>query len=401
MIYFDNAATTFCHSQVAEALTQFYKTPHGNPSAIHILGFETARLVKEARQYFASSFAVAPEQVIFTASGTEANNLALSGVLRRKIGSKGRPPQGRPPQRSVILSLPIEHASVLRNLEYWGKEGFQVQWLKVDASGKIDLSDLSRKLSPQVILLSTMAVNNEIGTIEPIEEIGRLCKEKDREILFHVDAVQAFGKIPLKFESWGVDLMTLSSHKIHGPVGSGALIIRKGLELEPLFYGGGQEFGWRSGTESAGMIHGFHLAAKIAEMHQKENFDRLYYLKRMFQEGIQKLPYRSKCNSPEGRPPQGCPPQGSSPYILNVSFPGFPSEVLLRMLESEGILTSAGSSCSMKKRKQSAVLSAIGCAEEESKSSIRFSFSPLTEESEIMEALVALPRVLKRLEKMV
>ncbi len=381
IIYFDNAATTFCNPEVAEALTQFYKTPHGNPSAIHILGFETARLVKEARQYFASSFAVAPEQVIFTASGTEANNLALSGVLRRKMGSK----------RSVILSLPIEHASVLRNLEYWGKQGFQVQWLKVDASGKIDLADLSRKLSPKVALLSTMAVNNEIGTIEPIEEIGRLCKEKDREILFHVDAVQAFGKIPLKFESWGVDLMTVSSHKIHGPVGSGALIIRKGLELEPLFYGGGQEFGWRSGTESAGMIHGFHLAAKIAEMHQEENFDRLCCLKRMFQEGIQKLPYRSKCNSPEG----------SSPYILNVSFPGFSSEVMLRMLESEGIVVSAGSSCSMKKRKQSAVLSSIGCTEEEGKSSIRFSFSPLTEESEIIEALDALPRVLKRLEKMV
>lgn len=385
IIYFDNAATTFCIPEVAEALAQFYKTPHGNPSAIHMLGFETARLVKEARHYFASSFAVAPEQVIFTASGTEANNLALSGVLRRKMGSK----------RSVILSLPIEHASVLKNLEYWGKQGFQVQWLKVDASGKIDLDDLSCKLSPQVVLLSTMAVNNEIGTIEPIEEIGRLVKEKDREILFHVDAVQAFGKIPLKFESWGVDLMTLSSHKIHGPVGSGALIIRKGLELEPLFYGGGQEFGWRSGTESVGMIHGFHLAAKIAEKHQKENFDRLSHLKRMFEEGIQKLPYRKKLNSPEG----------SSPYILNVSFLpeilGFSSEVILRMLESEGILTSAGSSCSMKKRKQSVVLSSIGCTEEEGMGAIRFSFSPLTEESEIREALDTLPRVLKRLEKMV
>ncbi len=385
-IYFDNAATTFCLPEVSEALSQFYKTPHGNPSAIHSLGFETAQLVKEARHYFASSFAVAPEQVIFTASGTEANNLALSGVLRKKNGSR----------RPVILSLPIEHASVLRNLEYWGKQGFQIQWLKVDASGKIDLNDLSRKLSSQVVLLSTMAVNNEIGTIEPIEEIGRLVKEKDREILFHVDAVQAFGKIPLKFESWGVDLMTLSSHKIHGPVGSGALIIRKGLELEPLFYGGGQEFGWRSGTESVGMIHGFHLAAKIAERHQKENFDRLSRLKRMFEEGIQKLPYHKKLNSPAGGAPEG-----SSPYILNVSFPGFSSEVMLRMLESEGILTSAGSSCSMKKRKQSVVLSSIGCTEEEGKSSIRFSFSPLTEESEMIETLDALPRVLKRLEKMV
>ena len=385
-IYFDNAATTFCLPEVSEALSQFYKTPHGNPSAIHSLGFETAQLVKEARHYFASSFAVAPEQVIFTASGTEANNLALSGVLRKKNGSR----------RPVILSLPIEHASVLRNLEYWGKQGFQIQWLKVDASGKIDLNDLSRKLSSQVVLLSTMAVNNEIGTIEPIEEIGRLVKEKDREILFHVDAVQAFGKIPLKFESWGVDLMTLSSHKIHGPVGSGALIIRKGLELEPLFYGGGQEFGWRSGTESVGMIHGFHLAAKIAEWHQKENFDRLSRLKRMFEEGIQKLPYHKKLNSPAGGAPEG-----SSPYILNVSFPGFSSEVMLRMLESEVILTSAGSSCSMKKRKQSVVLSSIGCTEEEGKSSIRFSFSPLTEESEMIETLDALPRVLKRLEKMV
>ncbi|MEK7790163.1 MAG: aminotransferase class V-fold PLP-dependent enzyme, partial [Deltaproteobacteria bacterium] len=168
------------------------------------------------------------------------------------------------------------------------------------------------------------------------------------------------------------------------------------LELEPLFYGGGQEFGWRSGTESVGMIHGFHLAAKIAERHQKENFDRLSRLKRMFEEGIQKLPYHKKLNSPAGGAPEG-----SSPYILNVSFPGFSSEVMLRMLESEGILTSAGSSCSMKKRKQSVVLSSIGCTEEEGKSSIRFSFSPLTEESEMIETLDALPRVLKRLEKMV
>lgn len=381
MIYFDNAATTFCAPEVAEALERFYKTPHGNPSALHLLGFESAKIVKEARGYFASSFEVTPEQVVFTSSGTEANNLALSGIFRKRARE----------ERPLILALPIEHSSVLKNLEYWGGHGFEIQWLKIGSDGKIDLSDLSQKLSSKVILVSTMAVNNEIGTIQPIVEIGRLIKEKDPKILFHVDAVQAFGKIPLAFGSWGVDLMTLSSHKIHGPIGCGALILRKGLELEPLFYGGGQEFGLRSGTESVGMIHGFHIAAKLALSRQKESHDRLVRLKKIFQQGIQNLPYRVKVNSPEE----------GSPYILNVSFPGYPSEVMLRMLESEGVWVSAGSSCNMKKRKPSRVLSSIGCTEEEGWSAIRFSFSPLTEESEIAAGLEAVSRTVKRLEKRV
>ena len=379
MIYFDNAATTFCTQKVSEALSHFYRMPHGNPSAVHKLGFESSQILKRAHEFFASYFSVKPEQVIFTASGTEANNLALSGILKKK----------RNEGRNILFISPIEHSSVLKTAEAWGKNGFQIEFLKMNDQGIVDVEDLSKRLNSKVMLVAVMAVNNELGTIEPIPEIGKQIKEKDSQILFHVDAVQAFGKIPIQFKNWDVDLMSLSSHKIHGPVGAGALIVKEGVVLEPILYGGGQEQGIRSGTESVGMIHGFHVAAQEILHHQEASYGRVKNLKEKFKRGIEAFSCQKRFNTPDQ----------SSPYILNVSFVGFPSEVMLRMLEEVGVLTSSGSSCNMKRKRPSSVLSAIGCNEEEQFSAIRFSFSPYTTETEIDQALEGLSQVLKRLEK--
>ena len=377
-IYLDNAATTFCSEKVSGALSAFYAAPHGNPSAAHGLGFEAARLIQSARSFFAEAFGARPEQVIFTAGGTEANNLGISGFLERN----------RKEKRPVILSSPIEHSSVARNLEHWKKGGYDLRYIRVHRDGEIDLDDLKQKLSSEVALVSVMAVNNEIGTIEPIAEIGRLIRTVDPQIIFHVDAVQAFGKLPLKFEAWNIDLLTLSSHKIHGPAGAGALIKSGRVGLEPLVYGGGQEWGLRSGTESAGMIHGFHLAAEEVLSCQRQNHDHVKKLKEIFRKGLERIDFMLKINTPLEK---------SSPYILNVSFPGYPSEVMLRMLEQERILASAGSSCHARSKKGVSVLSAIGCLPREQQSAVRFSLSSRTSESEIQEVLEALPRALRRL----
>ncbi|MBI3017926.1 MAG: cysteine desulfurase, partial [Deltaproteobacteria bacterium] len=304
----------------------------------------------------------------------------LSGLLQ-KIAPK---------EKKIILTTPIEHSSVLMTLETWAKRGFELQFLKVNREGFVDLEDLTQKLSPSVALVSVMAVNNEIGTIQPIEQIGSLLRKRDFRVPFHVDAVQAFGKIPLEFGSWGVNLLSISSHKIHGPIGAGALITDGKMRLEPLLWGGGQEHGLRSGTESIGMIYGFYLAACDILQNQNKSHEAVLALKQKLIEGIRKLPFDVKLNTPKQ----------SSPYILNLSFKGSESEVLLRMLEEEGIFVSPGASCNAKKRKPSHVLKGIGCVDSEIFSALRFSFSPYTKESEIDEALKVLPPILSRLQNL-
>ncbi len=375
MIYLDNAATTFCLPSVAEALGHFYKTPHGNPSALHELGVKSANTLNEAHHFFANHFKVKPEQVVFTASGTEANNLGLSGYLSRKKTGK-------------ILTSPIEHSSILRTLEKWSERGFKLEFLKIDSSGHLNLEDLKLKLTDDVEMISLMAVNNEIATIEDIQKIGSIIKNKNHAIHFHVDAVQAFGKVPLEFSF--IDTLSISSHKIHGPVGAGALIMREGVQLEPLLLGGGQEHGLRSGTESLGMIYAFHCAAKEILSHQLDSFEKTQNLKNKFIEGLKQLPHKIKINSSyEG-----------SPYILNVSFIGIGSEIMLRFLEQEGIYASAGSSCNMKRRRPSHVLKAIGCTEDEAFSAIRFSFSPYTTQEDIEQSMTAISSILSHLKGM-
>ena len=371
-IYLDHAATTFLGENIRTDLMKFYAIPHGNPSAMHRLGFEASQKLGEARRYFATAFCVKPENVIFTAHGTEANNLALSGYLQRK--------------RGVILVSPTEHASVLRVIEKWEKEGCKIKYLKVDKYGLVDTEDFSRQLSSDVVLVSVMAVNNEIGTIQPIAEIGKRIKEKHKKILFHVDAVQAFGKISLEAALSHIDFLTLSSHKIHGPVGAGALILRENILIDPVQYGGGQEFGLRPGTENLAAIYGFYRAAREILDQQKIQFERMTKLHKAFRLRIEALPFPKKINSPID----------GSPYILNVSFIGCPSEVLLRMLEEEKIYVSAGSACNMKKNKPSSVLTAIGCSEKEFFSAIRFSFSPYTKASELEKTVEVLHLVLSR-----
>lgn len=374
-VYLDNAATTFCLKKVSERIMELFSMPHGNPSALHTLGFKSSKLLKESREFFSSHFRIKPEQIIFTSSGTEANNFAISGILEKES------------KRKTLVTTPIEHPSVARVMEHWQTKGFNLSFVQVDASGLVDLNDLAQKITPDVALVSVMAVNNEIGTIEPIQEIGKIIHQKSPETIFHVDSVQAFGKIPLEFDKWRIDLMSMSSHKIHGMIGSGALLMSTRIKLHPLLLGGGQEFGLRSGTENILAISAFKYAAEEILKNQGQAFERIQTLKQKLKEGIQKINPSVKVNTPDK----------NSPYVLNISFPGFGSELLMRFLEEKNIYVSAGSSCNSKKKKPSSVLKAMGCSEEEINSAIRFSFSPLTTEQEINYTLDVLPQILERL----
>ena len=374
-LYFDNAATTLIAPSVRHILKELHETPLGNPSGVHALSLRAAELIAEARTFFAHHFSVDEKHVIFTSGGTESNNLAISGVLSNS-------------RRKKILTTPIEHSSVQRVLDAWQKKGYTVSYIKVDAEGQVDLDDLQSKLDDSIALVCVMAVNNEIGSIQPIQKISESIQKRDPNIHFHVDGVQAFGKTSLPFY---MDTLSISSHKIHGPKGVGALICKDIQKLTPLLYGGHQEAGLRSGTENTEGIYGFYKAACEILQKQIANHDPILHLNRVFREGLSKLYCDVRLNSP----------QNASPYILNVSFQNFPAEVMLRMLEEKKIYVSAGSSCNMKSSKPSPVLKAIGLSDQMAKSALRFSFSSENTLKEVQTCLNILQEITHRLHQVV
>ncbi len=375
-IYLDNSATTMVLPQVAGVMASVLTESYGNPSSLHNKGLEAERRMRQARRRLSAALAVKETEIFFTSGGTEANNLAVKGTARRRK------------RRGLhLVTTAIEHPSVLYTFRSLEEEGFEVTFLPVDSSGLVNPAQLLAALRPDTILVSVMHVNNEVGSIQPVAEIGRLVKEKDRRMIFHVDAVQSFGKLPVTPAAWQADLVTLSAHKIHGPKGTGALYCREGTEPEPLLHGGDQERGLRPGTENTAGIAGFDEAARLALERREEHFNLMASLRRALLAAIME--------SIEGAVYNG--PKKAAPHILNITVPGVKGETLVHALEEGGVYVSTGSACHSHRADPSHVLLAMGRKTEEIESSLRISFSPYNTMEEIEITLEKLQRAVSEL----
>ena len=358
-VYLDNSATTKPDDEVTRLVADVMGREFGNPSSLHRMGLCAEKLVKEAREAVAASIGARPEEIYFTSGGTESDNTAIFGAAsaRRHQGNK-------------IITTAIEHPAVAEAFSELSRRGWQTVLLGVDRQGRLDLEQLKRELDEQAVFVSIMHVNNELGTVQPLAEAAQLIAQanqgRNANILFHTDAVQSWGKEEIDVRKLPVDLLSLSGHQIHGPKGIGALYVRKGCNLPPFFFGGGQERGFRSGTENVPAIAGLGLAARLSKQRMLENRRRMYEVRRQLAEGILHAVEGAVINSPQG--------EEASPAILNVSFPGCRGEVLLHMLEQKDIYVSTGSACSSHK-KGNRVLSAAGLSPEEIEGALRFSFS--------------------------
>lgn len=378
--YLDNSATTRCLESVRDIVVKTMMEDYGNPSSRHTKGVEAERYLREARQIIASTLKADEKEIFFTSGGTESNNWALIGgaMANRRAGNH-------------IITTAIEHAAVLQPMLYLKEQGFEVTFLPVDEQGHISLEQLKRELRETTILVSVMYVNNEMGAVQPIEEIGKIVKEYNPSILFHVDAIQAYGKYRIYPKKLGVDMLSVSGHKIHGPKGVGFLYVREKTKLHPLILGGGQQRGMRSGTDNVPGIAGLGEAAREAYRDFDEKISHLYELKRYFMEGIRRIP-DTKINSQEGKE--------SAPHIVSVSFRGVRSEVLLHALEERGIYVSSGSACSSnKKLPVSTVLKEIHLERELLETTVRFSFCAQTTSKELDYCLEALGELLPMLRR--
>lgn len=350
-IYFDNAATTPPTEEVIESVVVGMKEYYGNPSSLHKLGLNAERMLLTSREELAKTINATSDEIFFTSGGSEGNNFILKG-----IGKSG----------NNIITTKFEHPSVLNALNELREQGIIVHELSLNENGEVDLEELKSFIDKNTVLVSIMHVNNEIGTIQPIEEIGKIIKNNSSRAKFHVDGVQSYGKIAIDVKKANIDYLTVSSHKFHGPKGVGFCYIRKGLRLKPLISGGGQESGFRSGTENLPGVMGMVVAAKMAQASIKESYKKVWEIKEYFIEklkGIENI----KINSPLK--------ENISPYILNVSFTGIRGEVLLHALEENGIFVSTGSACSSRGGKESHVLKALGLDYKDIDGAIRFSFS--------------------------
>lgn len=371
IIYLDNSATTKPCEKAINSINKALNLVWGNPSSLHSLGIDAQIEVDEARRLIAKSICAKEEEIVFTGSGTEANNTAIMSVLKSR-------------KKKVITTL-IEHPSVLETFKRLEDEGFEVVRLSCKKDGIIDLSELEKELDDNVCLVSIMLVNNEIGSVQPISEASKLIKKLAPNALFHCDAVQGFGKMAINVNTLGVDMLSASAHKIHGPKGIGFLYCKKGIRLRPLITGGGQERGLRSGTEPVPLILGFKGAVeelkdlKLFENSVKEIND--YARERFSSSGFITI------NSPEN----------AFAYILNISVCGYRSETLLHFLEAKNIFVSSGSACA--KGKPSYVLEALGLSRALADSALRLSFSRYTTKEDIDLTLSALQEATKRLRR--
>ena len=379
-VYLDNAATTAVCPAAREAVLSVLTDNYGNPSSLHRKGSDAEKVLRETRESIAAGLHVKEKEIFFTSGGTESNNWAILGGARAKIR-----------QGKHVITSAIEHPSVSESFRRLEQEGFELTVLPVDKEGFIRPETLAEALRPDTVLVSLMAVNNEIGTVEPIEKLGAVIKEKNPKTLFHVDAVQAFGKIPLSPKSRGVDLLTGSSHKIHGPKGCGFLYVAEDARILPLIAGGGQEKGLRSGTENVPGIAGFGAAAKEALAGLTENAAHMRALRLRLKDGLLLLDSVS-VNGPADE-------AFAAPHLVSATFKGVRSEVLLHALEEKGIYVSSGSACSSHKREMSPVLKAIGMEKQAAESTLRFSLSRYNTEEEIdyvLETLSSLLPLLRR-----
>lgn len=378
--YLDNSATTRCLESVRDIVVKVMMEDYGNPSSRHKKGLEAELYLREAREQIARTLKVQEKEIYFTSGGTESNNWALIGsaMANRRAGNH-------------IITTSVEHAAVIQPLMYLEEQGFRVTYLPVDRYGRISLEKLEQEICEDTILVSVMYVNNELGAVEPVEEIGKLLKEKYPQILFHVDAIQAYGKYQIRPRRMGIDMLSVSGHKIHGPKGIGFLYVNEKVKIRPLILGGGQQKGMRSGTDNVPGAAGLGVAAREAYEDLEEKRQYFLELKAHFMEEVSKLP-EVVLNS--------LPGEEGAPHIVSVSFRGVRSEVLLHALEERGIYTSAGSACSSnKKLPVSPVLKEIGMEKSLLDATLRFSFSRFNTIEEIdycIETLGELLPVLRR-----
>lgn len=378
-VYLDNSATTGCSESVKDIVVRAMTKDYGNPSSLHMKGVQAEQYVKEAQERIARILKVAQKEIFFTSGGTESNNLAIIGtaMANHRAGKH-------------LITTRIEHPSVRRPFEYLEKQGFTVTYLPTDSYGSVDLQALKDALCEETILVSVMHVNNEIGTIQPVEQIAHIVKENNPQTLVHVDSIQGFGKIKLFPKKAGIDLLSVSGHKIHGPKGIGFLYINEKVKIKPVLFGGGQQKDIRSGTENVPGIAGLGQAALDAYTGLDGKLLTMYEQRAYFIEKLMQF---------EGVSINGHLDERNAPHIVSANFEGVRSEVLLHALEDKNIYVSSGSACASNKQTASETMTAIGRTGEKADGTIRFSFSYETTKEELdycVEQLTVLLPVLRK-----
>ena len=377
--YMDYSATTYVKPEVLDAMMPFFTEKFGNPSSFYGISRETKMAVDNARAQVAKAINCDPNEVYFTGGGSEADNWAIKGIATAHM-KKG----------NHIITTKIEHHAVLHTCEFLEKFGFEVTYLDVNEEGFIDLKQLESAITDKTILVSIMFANNEIGTIQPIKEIGAICREK--KVLFHTDAVQAIGSVPVDVKEMNIDLLSLAGHKLYGPKGIGALYIRKGVRIDNLIHGGGQERGRRAGTENIPGVVGLGKAIEIATENIEENRARLTVLRDKLIDGIlERIPY-ARLNGPRG--------DKRLPGNSNISFEFIEGESILLSLDFEGICASSGSACTSGSLDPSHVLLAIGLPHEKAHGSLRTTLGAASTEEDVEKLLNELPPIIERLRNM-
>ena len=378
-VYLDNSATTKAYPEVVSLVADIMTNDYGNASSMHLKGVDAEKYLKYSKATIAGIMKVKEKEIFFTSGGTESDNWALMGAAFANHRSGKH-----------LITTKIEHPAILRTMEHLKELGFDITYLSVNQYGQISLEELRNAIRPDTILVSIMFVNNEVGAIQPIDEAGEIIKQTNPRTLFHVDAVQGFGKLRLLPKKWKIDMVSVSGHKIHGPKGTGFLYIDEKVKIKPIIYGGGQQNGYRSGTENVPGVAGLGKATELIYRNLVEDTHRLYCLKKKLVSGLLKIDH-VKINGPQD--------ETGAPHIVSASIAGIRSEVMLHSLEDKGVYVSAGSACSSHKHTVSDTLSAMGLSTEYMDSTIRFSLSVFTTEEEIdycLETLRELLPVLSR-----
>lgn len=377
-IYLDNSATTKVYPEVAELVTKIMLEDYGNPSSVHMKGVEAEKYVTAATKSIANALKVQEKEIFYTSGGTESDNFALIGcaLANKRAGNH-------------IITTKIEHPAILNTVKFLESEGFEIDYLGVDEYGVISIDELKSLLKPETILVSIMHTNNEVGSVQPIKEAGDVIKAFNPNILFHVDAVQGFGKAEIFPKKMNVDLLSISGHKIHGPKGIGILYINEKVKIKPISYGGGQQKGLRNGTLNVPGIAGIGLAVSMITRDLKAERDRLYELKKYFLTEAAKIDkiVINGCPKDEAG---GFDVEKTAPHIMNISVMGVRSEVMLHALEDKGIFVSAGSACASHSKKESSTLKSMGADAERMDGALRISMSGFTAKEEIDTLLDAL-----------
>ena len=369
-VYLDNSATTKAYPEVVSLVADIMTNDYGNASSMHLKGVDAEKYLKYSKATIAGIMKVKEKEIFFTSGGTESDNWALMGAAFANHRSGKH-----------LITTKIEHPAILRTMEHLKELGFDITYLSANRYGQISLEELRNAIRPDTILVSIMFVNNEVGAIQPIDEAGEIIKQTNPRTLFHVDAVQGFGKLRLLPKKWKIDMVSVSGHKIHGPKGTGFLYIDEKVKIKPILYGGGQQNGYRSGTENVPGVAGLGKATELIYRNLVEDTNRLYCLKKKLVSGLLKIDH-VKINGPQD--------ETGAPHIVSASIAGIRSEVMLHSLEDKGVYVSAGSACSSHKHTVSDTLSAMGLSTEYMDSTIRFSLSVFTTEEEIEYTLKCL-----------